>query len=339
MQRTLLIIAGSVAAFLLPFVFYPVLLMECLCYAMFACAFNLLFGYAGLLSFGHAAFFGAGAYVTGYVVKMMGVPPELGLLLGVLSAAALSIPMGLLSIRRQGVYFAMITFALGELVYFVAIQAPFTGGEDGLQSIPRGHLFGFIDLNNERSMYYFVLATFIAVFCAIYRIINSPFGEVLLAVRENETRATSLGYQVKRYKLIVFLLSASLSGLAGGMKALTFHFSSLNNVYWHQSGEVVLMTLLGGVGTLTGPVIGAFFVISLQHYLSELGEWVTFIIGGTFVICVLSFRRGVVGEIVEYARLRRLRAEQREASSQKNHLADSLVVSAVRTGSRSSGRD
>jgi branched-chain amino acid transport system permease protein len=311
MWKVLLFLMVMTAALAAPFALYPVFLMECLCYAIFACGFNLLFGYAGLLSFGHAAFFGTGAYLAGYVSKGFGLPPEVSLFAGVIGAAVLSLPFGLLAIRRTGVYFAMITFALGELVYFVALQAPFTGGEDGLQSVPRGALLGMVDLNDERTMYHFVLVVFAFAFFAVARIVRSPFGEVMRAIRENEPRAISLGYNVARYKLMAFTLSSSFSGLAGALKVLTFHFSSLNNVYWHQSGEVVLMTLLGGAGTLVGPVIGAFFVVSLQHFLSEAGDWVTFIIGGTFVICVLSFRKGVVGELAEYFRLRRPKVEAR----------------------------
>lgn len=300
MKKPLLILCCVAAALGLPFVFYPIYLMEALCYAIFASALNLLFGYAGLLSFGHAAFFGTAAYVAGYCVKILHFGPLAGIACGALSAALLSLVIGSLSIRRQGIYFAMITFAFGEMVYFAALQAPFTGGEDGLQSIPRGHLFGLIDLSNDRAMYYFVLAIAVATGLAIYRIINSPFGNILVAIRENEQRAISLGYSVGRYKLLAFVMSATLSGVAGATKALVFHFSSLNNIHWHQSGEVVLMTLLGGVGTFFGPALGAVFVVSLEHFLAEMGEWVTFIIGATFVVCVLTFRRGVVGELVAY---------------------------------------
>jgi branched-chain amino acid transport system permease protein len=309
MQRAPLVALGLLAAFIAPIVFYPVFLMECLCYALFASAFNLLFGCAGLLSFGHAAFFGTGAYLAGFVAKSYGVSPEISLVAGVLAATTISVPLGYLATRREGVYFSMITFALGQLVYFIAVQAPFTGGEDGLQSVPRGKFLGLIDLNDERGMYYFVSCVFVMAFLAIYRIINSPFGTALAAIRENEQRAISLGYKVELYKITSFILSASFCGLAGGLKVLTFHFSSLNNVYWHQSGEVVLMTLLGGAGTLFGPTIGAVFVVFLQHYLSGLGEWVTFILGGIFVVCVLSFRQGVVGAVQGTLRSRRLRAE------------------------------
>jgi branched-chain amino acid transport system permease protein len=299
MKQLMLIV--TFAFFLIcPALFYPVFLMEGLCYVLFACSLNLLFGYGGLLSFGHAAFFGSAAYITGYSVKVIGLSPEIGMLAGALISAALGIVIGLLAIRCRGIYFAMITFAMAEMVYFIALQAPFTGGEDGLQSIPRGHLFGLVDLENDLVMYYFVLGVVTAGVCFLYRIVNSPFGQVLRAIRENESRAISLGFNVDRYKLIAFVLSATLSGVAGATKALTFHFASLSEVHWHQSGEVVLMVLLGGLGTFAGPIVGAFFVVTLQHYLAEIGEWVTFTIGAIFVLCVLAFRRGFVGELIPY---------------------------------------
>lgn len=280
-----------------PFVIYPVFLMKALCFALFAAAFNLLLGYAGLLSFGHAAFLGTAAYLTGYTVKEWALTPELGILLGAVAAGALGFIFGSVAIRRQGIYFAMITLALAQMVFFLCVQAPFTGGEDGLQAVPRGHLFGLIDLSNNLNMYYFVLAIFVFGVGLIYRTVHSPFGQVLTAIKENEPRAISLGYQVERYKLLAFVLSASLAGLAGATKTLVLQLASLSDVHWHTSGEVVLMTLLGGMGTQAGPLVGAVLVISLQNYLADLGSWVTIITGGIFVICVLSFRRGIVGEL------------------------------------------
>jgi branched-chain amino acid transport system permease protein len=271
--------------------------MTVLCFALFACAFNLLIGYAGLLSFGHAAFLGGAAYVCGHAAKVWGLTPELSILAGTAAAALLGLAFGLLAIRRQGIYFAMITLALAQMVFFFALQAPFTGGEDGIQSIPRGRLFGVIDLNQPMTMYFVVLAIFLAGFLLIFRIIHSPFGQVLKAIRENEPRAISLGYKADHYKLIAFVLSAALSGLAGSTKALVSNIASLTDVHWTMSGEVVLMTLIGGLGTIFGPVIGAGVMISLQHQLAQLGAWVTVIQGAIFVICVLTFRRGVIGEL------------------------------------------
>ena len=298
-----LILLGLLA----PFVVYPVIMMKLLCFALFACAFNLLLGYAGLLSFGHAAFFGGASYITGYLVKNSGLTPELGILGGTLFAGLLGYLIGSLAIRRQGIYFAMVTLALAQIVYFIALKAPFTGGEDGLQGIPRGRLFGVIDLNQHYTvggsplglnLYYFIFAMFCLGFWIVYRTINSPFGQVLKAIRENEPRAVSLGYRVERFKLIAFVISASLAGMAGAMKSLVFQLASLTDVSWHTSGEVVLMTLLGGVGTVLGPLAGAFTVVTLQSELSSLvGSWITVIIGGIFVVCVLAFRRGFIGEL------------------------------------------
>jgi branched-chain amino acid transport system permease protein len=280
-----------------PFLVYPVFAMKILCLALFACAFNLLLGYTGLLSFGHAAFLGTAGYVTGHTVKVLGFQPELGILAGTATAAALGYVFGSLAIRRSGIYFAMITLALAQMVYFMSLQMPFTGGEDGLQGVPRGKLFGMIDLLEPLNMYYFVFAIFLSGFWVIYRTIHSPFGQVLKAIRENEPRAISLGYDVEKYKLTAFVLSAALSGLAGATKTLVFQLASLTDVHWHTSGEVVLMTLLGGMGTVFGPIIGASVVVSLQNYGANIGEWVTVITGTIFVICVLAFRRGIVGEI------------------------------------------
>jgi branched-chain amino acid transport system permease protein len=276
---------------------YPIFLMKALCFALFACAFNLLLGYAGLLSFGHAAFLGSAGYVAGHAAKVWGLPPELTLIAGTATAALLGLAFGLLAIRRQGIYFAMITLALAQMVFFFALQVPFTGGEDGIQAIPRGVLLGFLPLDDRMTLYYVVLAIFLAGFLLIYRTIHSPFGQVLKAIRENETRALSLGYKVDQYKLIVFTLSAALSGLAGSTKVLVFQLASLTDVHWTMSGEVILMTLLGGLGTVFGPVVGAVLVIALQDYLAALGGWVTVIQGAIFVACVLAFRRGIVGEL------------------------------------------
>lgn len=276
---------------------YPIFLMKVLCFALFACAFNLLIGYAGLLSFGHAAFFGGAAYVAGHAVRVWGLPPELALLAGTAAAALLGLVFGLLAIRRQGIYFAMITLALAQMVYFFSLQVPFTGGEDGIQGIPRGKMFGLLDLNDSATLYAVVLVIFLAGFLLIFRTIHSPFGQVLKAIRDNEPRAISLGYKTDHYKLIAFVLSAALSGLAGSTKALVFQLASLTDVHWTMSGEVVLMTLLGGLGTVFGPVLGAGVLVALQNYLAQLGAWVTVVQGVIFVICVLTFRRGVIGEL------------------------------------------
>jgi branched-chain amino acid transport system permease protein len=280
-----------------PFVVYPVFLMKALCFGLFACAFNLLIGYVGLLSFGHAAFLGAAGYVTAHAAKEWGWTPEAALLAGTLAAAALGLGIGALAIRRQGIYFAMTTLALAQMIYFFCLQAPFTHGEDGIQAVPRGRLLGLLDLGNTLTLYFVVLGIFIAGFLLIYRTIHSPFGQVLKAIRENEPRAISLGYKADQYKLIAFVLSTALAGLAGGTKALVFQLASLTDVHWTMSGEVVLMTLLGGLGTVFGPVVGALIVIALENYLAQLGAWVTVVQGAIFVICVLTFRRGVIGEL------------------------------------------
>ena len=291
----LLIAIGMLA----PFVVYPTFLMKVLCFALFACAFNLLLGFAGLLSFGHAAFFGGAAYVCAWLSKAYGVTPELSILAGGGVAALLGLLFGALSIRRAGIYLTMITLALAQLVFFFAVQLPFTGGEDGLQGVPRGKLFGLIDLGNNTAMYFFVFAVFCAGFWLIRRTIDSPFGQVMKAIRENEPRAISLGYDVARYKLVAFVLSAFLAGVAGGMKSLVFQLASLTDAHWHMSGEVVLMTLLGGLGTLFGPVVGAFTIVALENELADkVGPWVTVIMGVIFVVCVLAFRRGLVGELL-----------------------------------------
>ncbi|HUP93867.1 MAG TPA: branched-chain amino acid ABC transporter permease [Burkholderiales bacterium] len=280
-----------------PAVIYPIFLMKVMCFALFACAFNLLIGYVGLLSFGHAMFLGMAGYTAAYAAKTWGYTPEIAILSGALASALLGLVVGLIAIRRQGIYFAMITLALAQMVYFFCVQAPFTGGEDGVQAVPRGKLFGVIDLSNVWAMYVTVFVIFISGFLLIYRIIHSPFGQVLKAIRENEARATSLGYDIDRYKLIAFVLSAALSGLAGATNALVFQLAALNAVHWTMSGEVVLMTLVGGLGTVFGPVIGALVVLAMENYLAQLGAWVTIVQGTIFVLCVLTFRRGIVGEL------------------------------------------
>ena len=296
-----LMIAALIAA---PFVLYPVFLMKALCFALFACAFNLLIGYVGLLSFGHALYFGWAAYLCAHAAKTWGLQPEIAVLIGTAAAAVLGLVAGALAIRRQGIYFAMITLALAQMMYLVALRMKLTGGEDGIQDVPRGQLFGAFDLHNELTMYAFVLVVVLAALFLIYRIINSPFGEVLKAIRENEQRAISLGYRTDRYKLVAFTLSATLAGLAGSLKAIVFQLASLTDVHWTMSGEVVLMTLVGGLGTIFGPVVGAFFIVAMENYLAPLGQWVLVIQGGIFVACVLLFRRGIVGELAHWLRVR-----------------------------------
>ena len=292
----------AMASFLIvaPFVIYPVFMMKVMCFALFACAFNLLLGFGGLLSFGHAMFLGSAGYASAHAAKIWGLTPELAILFGIAVALVLGFVAGLLAIRRQGIYFAMITLALAQMVYFFALQVPFTGGEDGIQAVPRGKLFGMIDLGQPLAMYGVVLVVFLAGFLLIYRVVHSPFGQVLKAIRENENRAISLGYDTDRYKLMAFVLSAGLAGAAGATKALVFQLASLTDVYWTMSGEVVLMTLVGGLGTIFGPIVGAAIIITMQNYLAHLGAWVTVVQGTIFVICVLAFRRGIVGEIANW---------------------------------------
>jgi branched-chain amino acid transport system permease protein len=280
-----------------PFFVYPVFLMKALCFALFACAFNLLIGYVGLLSFGHAAFLGSAGYASAHAAKVWGFPPEGAIVFGTVVAALLGGAIGALTIRSRGIYFANITLAFAQMIFFFAVQARFTGGEDGIQAVPRGTLLGVLDLRQTQTMYFTVLAIFLLGFLVVYRAIHSPFGQVLKAIRENEPRAVSLGYRAEHYKLIAFALSATLSGLAGATKAIVFQLASLTDVHWTMSGEVVLMTLLGGLGTIFGPVVGAFIVIGLENYLAQLGAWVTIVQGAIFVVCVLTFRRGVVGEL------------------------------------------
>jgi len=296
----------GVALVAAPFVgVYPIFVMTSLCFAIFAIAFNLLLGFTGLLSFGHAAFFGGAAYITGWLMKEKGVTPEVGLLAGTAAAAVTGLVVGAIAIRRQGIYFAMITLALAQMLFFFFLQAPFTGGEDGIQGIPRGHLFGLVSLEPDLALYYFVLALFVGVFLLVLRIVHSPYGQVLKAIRENEPRAISLGYNVDRYKLLAFVLSAAIAGLGGALKTLVLHFATLQDVRWEQSGEVILMTLLGGLGTFAGPVFGAFTIYGLQYFLADrAGSWTNVIIGGVFVLCVVAFRKGFVGELLAWRKRR-----------------------------------
>ena len=285
-----------------PFFVYPIFLMKALCFALFACAFNLLIGYVGLLSFGHAAFLGAAGYVSAHAAKVWGLAPELAILSGTAVAGLLGLVIGALTIRSRGIYFANITLAFAQMVFFFSIQSRFTGGEDGIQAVPRGTMFGVLDLRQTYTMYFVVLGIFLIGFLMLYRTIHSPFGQVLKAIRENEPRAVSLGYKPEQYKLLAFVVSATFSGLAGGTKALVFQLASLTDVHWTMSGEVVLMTLLGGLGTVFGPVVGAFVMVTLEQYLAQLGAWVTIVQGIIFVICVLTFRRGIVGELARILR-------------------------------------
>jgi branched-chain amino acid transport system permease protein len=302
--QTIAFVVMVTALIAAPFFTYPLFLMQAMCFALFACAFNLLIGYVGLLSFGHALYFGWASYLSAHAAKVWGFTPELAILTGTATAAACGLIAGSLAIRRQGIYFAMITLALAQMMYFFALQAKFTGGEDGIQAVPRGHLFGLIDLRNESTMYVVVLVIFLGGFLLIYRVIHSPFGEVLKAIRENETRAVSLGYKTDRYKLLAFVLSATLAGVAGATKAIVLQLASLTDVNWPMSGEVVLMTLVGGLGTIFGPVVGAFVILVMQFKLAPIGEWVLVIQGAIFVACVLLFRRGVIGEIANKLRIR-----------------------------------
>lgn len=304
MNNTKLNLILLAIALVAPTIFYPVFLAKILCFALFACAFNLLLGYAGLLSFGHAAFLGTGGYVTGYLMINTGLSPELAIILGMIAGGLLGAIFGKLAVKREGIYFAMVTLALAQLVFFFYLQAPFTNGEDGMQGVPRGAVFGLVDLTNNFAMYYFVLAIFILGYWLINRTVHSPFGQVLKAIRENEDRAISLGYEVNRYKWVAFIISAALASLAGSTKALVFNLASLTDVHWHMSGEVILMTLVGGVGTMLGPILGAGLVVTMQNYLSggELGNYIHIIMGIVFVVCVLSFRSGIVGQFLKFKR-------------------------------------
>ena len=303
-SETVAFVVMVVALLVAPFLTYPLFLMQAMCFALFALAFNLLIGYVGLLSFGHALYFGWASYLSAYSAKAWGLPPELAILTGTLTAAVLGLLAGALAIRRQGIYFAMITLALAQMMFFFALQMKFTGGEDGIQAVPRGILFGLIDLRNETAMYLVVLTIFLGGFLFIHRIIHSPFGEVLKAIRENEPRAVSLGYKTDRYKLVAFVLSATLAGLAGATKAIVLQLASLTDVNWPMSGEVVLMTLVGGLGTIFGPIVGAFVILVMQYKLASVGEWVLVIQGVIFVACVLLFRRGIVGEFAHKFRIK-----------------------------------
>ncbi|MDH6231656.1 branched-chain amino acid transport system permease protein [Mesorhizobium soli] len=309
-----LVVIGILVLLAAPFFVYPILLMKMLCFALFACAFNLLLGYTGLLSFGHATFFGGAAYFCAHAVKVWGWPPEAGILLGVAGAATLGLVMGFFAIRRQGIYFAMITLALAQMFYFFCVQAPFTHGEDGIQGVPRGLLFGLLDLNQPLNIYYFVLVVFLLGVFAIWRIVNSPFGMVLRSIRENENRAVSLGYSVANYKLAAFVMSAALAGLAGAVKAIVFQFATLTDVTWQMSGEVILMTLLGGIGTMVGPIVGAGLVVGLENALATSGFPVMIATGAIFMACVMLFRRGIVGEIQARWTARRERGSGNEVN-------------------------
>jgi branched-chain amino acid transport system permease protein len=302
---SLLLIAALIIVPFVPHLVYPVFVMKMMCFALFACAFNLLLGHTGIVSFGHAAFFGGAAYITGYTVRELAMTPEIGIVAGVLFAAVLGGTFGALAIRRQGIYLAMITLALAQMVYFTFLQAPFTGAEDGMQPIPRGRLFGLIDLRSDFNLYFFVLACVAGGLWLVHRIVNSPFGEVLRAIREHEPRARSLGYAVNRYKILVFALSAGLSGLAGSLKCIVFQLAALTDVHWHMSGDVILMTLLGGMNSVFGPAIGAVLISMLHHYFDALGAWVTIVVGLIFIVCVLMFRRGILGELTYMLQQRR----------------------------------
>jgi branched-chain amino acid transport system permease protein len=302
-DETIVFAIMAVLLAIVPFTgIYPFFVMQALCFALVACAFNLLIGYGGLLSFGHAMFLGTAGYCAAHALKVWNLPPELGIVVGTAAACVLAIITGFVSIRRQGIYFSMITLALSQLLYFIYLQAPFTHGEDGIQGIPQGHLFGIFDLSKPTVLYYVVLAGFLAAFLLIYRTINSPFGEVLKSIRENEQRAISLGYKTDHYKWLAFVLSGTLAGFAGALKVFVAQNASLTDVHWSQSGEIVLMTLVGGLGTIFGPVVGAFIITGMQQYLASFGQWVTVIQGVIFVACVLLFRRGIVGEIAHFFR-------------------------------------
>ncbi len=301
-MRLLLVIVGLAILAVAPFVFYPLFLIKLLCMCLFACAFNLVVGSAGLLSFGHAAFFGGAAYIAAQAAKVWGLPFEAAIVAGVAFSSVLGVIFGYVSIRQQGLFFAMITLALAQMIYFLALQLPFTHSEDGIQSVPRGHLFGLIDLNNPFAMYFTVAGVFVISYAIIHRVIHSPFGQILNAIRENPARATSLGYRIDDYRLVAFVLSAAFSGLAGSLKAISFQFASLADVHWTLSGDVILMTLLGGMGTTFGPVVGAAVVLSLDEFLADKGLPTQAIIGAIFIACVLLFRRGIVGELSRFLR-------------------------------------
>jgi len=337
-MRILILFVVIFFALVAPFAFYPVFLMKLLCFALFASAFNLLLGYAGLLSFGHAAFFGTSGYVTAYALTSWDLGFELGLLIGVAASTVLGIIFGYIAVRRLGIYFAMITLALAQMIYFLYLQAPFTGGEDGIQNVPRGELLGFIDLNNNISFYYVVLGICTLSFLAINRIVHSPFGQVLRSIGQNPDRAVSLGYSIENYKLGVFVLSAAFTGLAGGLSVIVFGLASLDGANWHLSGEVVLMTLVGGVGTILGPIIGAAIIVTLQSSLAEAGQWVMFIQGAIFVLIVMAFRKGIVGELLDSnSSIRKvLRSLTKRSGTSETCVAKPIVR---RSGSKPVGTD
>lgn len=306
-------VAALIAVPFVPHIIYPIFLMKVMCFVLFACAFNLLLGHAGIVSFGHAAFFGSVAYITGYALLDLKLDPALAILAGMLFSAALGGLFGMLAIRRQGIYLAMITLALAQLVYFTFLQAPFTGAEDGMQPIPRGVLLGLLDLNDDTNLYFLVLACVGGGMWLVHRIVYSPFGQILRAIREHEPRARSLGYSVERYKIVAFALSAGLSGLAGALKCLVFRLASLTDVHWHTSGDVILMTVLGGMNSVFGPAIGAIIISALRHYFDALGAWVTIMVGLVFIFCVLVFRRGVLGELSHFLAMRHPAKEEKNA--------------------------
>tara|TARA_R110001599_G_scaffold137948_3_gene316948 strand:+ start:1339 stop:2352 length:1014 start_codon:yes stop_codon:yes gene_type:complete len=332
-MRIAFLVGLAIVALIAPFLFYPVFLMKILCLALFASAFNLLLGYAGLLSFGHAAFYGTAGYVTAYALTSWNLGFELGLLAGVIAATLLGLVFGLVAVRRLGIYFAMITLALAQMIYFIYLQAPFTGGEDGIQNVPRGELLGLIDLKDNVNFYYVVLGISVLSFLAIYRIVYSPFGQVLRSIGQNPDRAVSLGYSIANYKLGVFVFSAAFSGLAGGLSVIVFGLASLNGASWHLSGEVVLMTLVGGVGTMLGPIVGAGIIVTLQSSLAEAGQWVMFIQGAIFVLIVMAFRKGIVGESLDpHSNVRKaLRAIKRRAPDKKAVSKERVAASGEKT--------
>jgi branched-chain amino acid transport system permease protein len=323
LNRSLLVLllAAIIVVPFVPHLIYPVFVMKLMCFALFACAYNILLGHTGIVSFGHAAFFGTGAYITGYALRDLSLPTELAILLGIIGSTLLGATFGALATRRQGIYLAMITLALAQMVYFIFLQAEFTGAEDGMQPIPRGTVLGVLNLRSDFNLYFVVLACTGGGLWLVHRVINSPFGEVLRAIREHEPRAVSLGYAVHRYKIMAFALSAGLSGLAGSLKCIVFQLAALTDVHWHMSGEVILMTLLGGMNSVLGPAIGAVLVSALHHYFDALGAWVTIVVGLVFILCVLVFRRGIVGQLNHMLLQGRAVTKSAEANSKEGHHA------------------